>query len=211
MWLTYFYRKDRYEPEPKGLILKVFFGGMAMVIPAGLLERFGRVPLNEARISGDLTTLFILSFFLIGLIEEGVKFLVLTTMIYPNPELDEPVDGIVYGVTVGLGFSAVENLFYTWSLGMTVGLVRAIVGCLAHAAFTGWGGWYLSRAKLSGRPWFLIPIGLGVSVFWHGIYDFLLFTGKPYMSFLAFLMVGLLIFRLLDKMRHLVDVSPFRK
>ncbi|HEX2952976.1 MAG TPA: PrsW family glutamic-type intramembrane protease [Bacillota bacterium] len=211
LWLTYFYRKDRFEPEPKSLVLKLFAGGMLMVIPAGFLERFWRAPLTEARMSGDIVSLFFLSLFMIGLIEEGVKMLLLGLAIYPNPELDEPVDGIVYGVTVGLGFAAVENLFYTWALGYTVGIVRAIVGCLAHASFTGWGGSYLCRAKKSQRPWLFLTLGLAVAILWHGLYDFLLFTGNSYLSFAAFLMVGLLIFRLLDKMKAMVNLSPFRK
>lgn len=211
LWLTYFYRKDRFEPEPKRLILQLFAGGMLMVIPASFLERFWRTSLTEARMTGDIVDLFLLSFLMIGLIEEGVKMFLLGLAIYPHPELDEPVDGIVYGVTVGLGFAAVENLLYTWSLGLTVGLVRAVVGCLAHAAFTGWGGSYLCRAKRSKRPWLWLISGLAVAVLWHGLYDFLLFIGNSYLSFMAFFMVGLLIFRLLNKMKAMVNLSPFRK
>lgn len=210
LWLSYFYRKDRFEPEPKGLIMKMFFGGMFLVIPAGFLELIWRAPLQEARLTGDLEALFIYSFLLIALIEEGVKMLFLVIAIYPHRELDEPVDGIVYGVTVGLGFAVLENLFYTQALGFQVGLIRAVVGCLAHAAFTGTGAHYLSVAKKSDNPVPFLLKALGIAVFWHGLYDFLLFVEHPILSFLAFLSVGFLILRLVDKMKVLVDRSPFR-
>lgn len=210
LWLTYFYRKDRFEPEPKGLILKMFFGGMLLVVPAGFLELIWRTPLQEARLTGDLVALFLYSFFLIGLIEEGVKMIFLGVTIYPHRELDEPVDGIVYGITVGLGFAVLENLFYTQALGFQVGLVRAVVGCLAHAAFTGTGANYLSLAKKSNNPEPLLFKALVVAVFWHGLYDFLLFVDHPVLSFLAFLSIGLLVLRLVGKMKELVESSPFR-
>lgn len=209
LWLSYFYLQDRYEPEPKGLILKVFFGGMLMVLPAGFLEMIWRTPLQEARLTGDLVLLFLYSFLMIGLIEEGVKMAFLTLVIYPHHELDEPVDGIVYGITVGLGFAVLENLFYTQALGFHVGLIRAVIGCLAHAAFTGTGAYYLSLAKKNNQPWLILK-GLGVAVFWHGLYDFLLFTEQPVLAFIAFLSIGFLIVRLIEKMRVLVERSPFR-
>lgn len=210
LWLIYFYRKDRFEPEPKGLITKMFFGGMFLVIPAGILEYLWRSPLQEARLRGDILALFLYSFFLIGLIEEGVKLIFLILAIYPHRELDEPVDGIVYGVTVGLGFAVLENLFYTQALGFQVGLVRAVVGCLAHAAFTGTGAHYLSLAKKASRPWGFFLKAFVIAVFWHGLYDFLLFTNNSILAFLAFLTVGFLMFRLIEKMGFLVERSPYR-
>ena len=147
LWMTYFYRKDKYEPEPKKLIIKVFIGGMLMVVPAGTLELLGKEGLMQARTSGNILLIFIYSFFFIGLIEEGLKFLLLAFLV-SRKELNEPVDGIVYGITVGLGFAVLENLFYTEALGFQVGLWRAVIACLAHAAFTGWGG-YLCTGFLS--------------------------------------------------------------
>ena len=37
-WLWYFYKKDKFEPEPKRLIVKTFFWGMAGIIPAFIFE-----------------------------------------------------------------------------------------------------------------------------------------------------------------------------
>ena len=113
LWLLYFYRQDRYEPEPRSLVFWVFLGGMLLVIPAGALESFGKEGLVEARNAGDLISLFYYSFFFIGLIEEGLKFLLLWFLVRPKKVMDEPVDGVVYGITAGLGFASLENFLYT--------------------------------------------------------------------------------------------------
>ena len=50
--------------------------------------------------------------------------------------------------------------------------------------------------------------GLGFAVFWHGLYDFLLFLEEPVLSLLAFLAVGILVVGLLEKMQLLVRTTP---
>lgn len=208
LWLVFFYRQDRLNPEPKGLVGKVFLAGMLMVVPAGVLEMLWQVPLQEARLTRAILSLLTMAFLVIALIEEGVKMLPLYLLVRPNPELNEPVDGIVYGVTVGLGFAALENLLYTYAMGYRVGLVRAVVGCLAHAAFSGWGGWYLWQSKQGAKLLLTMGKGLGFAVFWHGLYDFLLFLEEPVLSLLAFLAVGILVVGLLEKMQLLVRTTP---
>ena len=44
--------------------------------------------------------------------EEILKFLVVMLIIYPNKYFDEPFDGIVYSVFVGMGFATAENLTF---------------------------------------------------------------------------------------------------
>lgn len=209
LWLSYFYRKDRYEPEPKKVIARVFFGGMLMVIPAGALELIGKDGLAAARSTGDLGLIFFYAFFFIGLIEEGLKFLLLVLAVDYRKDMNEPVDGIIYGITVGLGFAALENLLYTETMGFQVGLWRAVVTCLAHATFSGWGGYFLTAGlpKLPVVQRFLT--GLGVAFFWHGLYDFLIFLDTPFFTGASLMLTGFLVYRLLRKIRELEDLSPF--
>jgi RsiW-degrading membrane proteinase PrsW (M82 family) len=209
LWLVYFYRKDRFEPEPIKVIIRVFIGGMLMVIPAGGLELIGKDGLAAAKASKDIGLLFFYSFFFIGLIEEGLKFLILALVVNYRKEMNEPVDGIVYGVTVGLGFAALENLFYTQTMGFEVGLWRAVVTCLAHATFSGWGGYFLTAGlpKLPIRQRFLI--GYGVALFWHGLYDFLIFLDSPLFSGASLLLTGILVYLIIQKMHELEAHSPF--
>ncbi|HHT04679.1 MAG TPA: PrsW family intramembrane metalloprotease [Hydrogenispora sp.] len=209
LWLAFFYRQDRYEPEPKRVIVRVFLGGMLMVIPAGAFELLGKEGLTLARTSGDLGLIFFYSFFYIGLIEEGFKFLLLALAVNYRKDMNEPVDGIIYGITVGLGFAALENLLYTRTMGFEVGLWRAVVTCLAHATFSGWGGYFLT----AGRPGRFVRQrffhGYGVALFWHGLYDFLIFLDTPIWSAGAMVLTGLLLYLLFRKMRELAATSPF--
>jgi RsiW-degrading membrane proteinase PrsW (M82 family) len=180
-----------------------------MVVPAGALELIGKAGLAAAKASKDLGSLFYYSFFFIGLIEEGLKFLILALVVDYRKEMNEPVDGIVYGVTVGLGFAALENLFYTQTMGFQVGLWRAVVTCLAHATFSGWGGYYLTaaRPKRPFRQRFFI--GYGVALFWHGLYDYLIFVDSPLLSGASLLLTAILVYRLVRKMHELAVESPF--
>ena len=60
-------------------------------------------------------------FFRAAFLEEGLKFALLIFICVKLEALDEPIDAIVYGASIGLGYAAMENLFYlyapdAWSL-----------------------------------------------------------------------------------------------
>ena len=67
----------------------------------------------------------LISFFVIGLGEEFFKASATYFTIYKNQEFNEPMDGIVYSVTTGIGFSVVENILY--ALLDIGGAIRAII------------------------------------------------------------------------------------
>lgn len=60
---------------------------------------------------------------LAGFTEEPLKFATVVWKTRRNRELDEPLDGMIYGATVGLGFAAAETVLY---------IVRALVGDIAE-------------------------------------------------------------------------------
>ena len=121
LWLLYFYRRDIYEPEPAHLVARSFVFGVLAVIPVGLIE--APFQLLIERPSGVLEFLAV-SIVVIGLTEESAKFLAAKLAVFDKAEIDEVVDGIIYGVSAGLGFSAAENYLYVAAFGLRVGLVR---------------------------------------------------------------------------------------
>ena len=173
LWARYFYAKDKYEPEPVLLLIRDFLVGMAIVLPASLLEH----PFRNALAPGvSLPLLFMGSVFVVGLVEEGLKAGAVYFLHHNDPEFNEPVDGMIYGIMVGLGFAAFENLLYSLVFGYSVGLSRAILTNLLHASFTGIFGYYYSRSRIenrSGLPFW----GLGLVTTGHGIYNFLILAG----------------------------------
>ncbi len=141
LWLLFYLRKDAH-PEPNWMILKVFLYGCLAVIPALLAE------VGLGFLSQKLVIL------LIGavIIEELAKYLVVRWVVYPSPELDEPVDLMLYMVISALGFAALENLFFLLSpnLNTIVGLldttfVRFITAIFIHTLSSGVFGYFLAR------------------------------------------------------------------
>lgn len=175
LWVWFFYRKDKYQPEPISLVIKAFVYGAVSVFPAALIE----APFRPF-IAGEtpsLARLFVVTTLVIGFVEETAKFFAVRLAVYDHEEFDEVVDGIIYAVAAGLGFAAVENLFYSVRFGITVGLFRAFITDLAHASFSGIVGYHLGLAKLhKGNTTFLLLKGLAVAVGLHGMYDFLIIS-----------------------------------
>jgi RsiW-degrading membrane proteinase PrsW (M82 family) len=211
LWLWYFYRLDRYEPEPPRTIFKVFLGGILLVLPAGLLEQIWRPQLLSSLNQNDWRGFLVLAFLVVALIEEGLKTGFLWWLLGRSRELDEPVDGVIYGITLGLGFASLENFLWASLFGFKVAMLRAVVTTLAHAAFSGWAGYYLTRYKLENQR--LSVLGIGFLLAWatHGFYDFCLLLQRPIGSLLAFLLVATMLWLLFRAIDDLVTNSPFRK
>ena len=95
------------------------------------------------------------AFVLSGFVEELAKWVVLIAAVYHWDEFDEPLDGVVYGVAVALGFATLENLLFVARLGLGVAWMRALFAVPAHALFGATMGYYAGRAKFDrgGKLW----------------------------------------------------------
>ena len=206
--MIYIYFRDKYEKEPIKLILKGILLGAVIIFPVGIIENyiilfakdFDTIP--KAAYDG---------FIVAGATEEAFKYLAVFILIWRNRNFNEKFDGIVYAVSVSLGFAAIENLFYVFSNNsVQVGLLRAFTAVPGHTIFGIVMGFYLGLARFSTRHktrWlanaFIVPWLL------HGIYDFMLMSGHPVLliSFIPFL---IFMYRYgLKKMRELNEQSVF--
>jgi RsiW-degrading membrane proteinase PrsW (M82 family) len=200
--LWYFYHRDRYEPEPKRIIIKVFFLGAVMVIPAAIIEMI--LIYVADTITRGFINIFILSFIIIAPTEELLKFFVVKRWVYRSIEFDEVMDGVVYTVSASLGFATVENIFYVVAQGMGTGIVRAFLAVPGHALFGALMGYYIGRAKLNKvKETQLIIRGIMLAIIVHGLYDFLLLTRTVF----ALLVIILLITLGIVVERHLKKAS----
>ena len=66
----------------------------------------------NTRVSENLIS----SFLTAAPVEEGLKLSVLYYFVYKMKDFNEPIDGIVYVVTVSLGFATLENFYYVYIL-----------------------------------------------------------------------------------------------
>jgi RsiW-degrading membrane proteinase PrsW (M82 family) len=106
--LGFFTLSDKFK-EPKGTILLIFFLGFLICLPAGILNSFMYDQFNTGT---DLSEKLYSSFLAPAWTEEILKFIILYTIVLRRHEFNEPMDGIVYGVTVSLGFATYENLIF---------------------------------------------------------------------------------------------------
>lgn len=161
--LIYIYNKDRIEKEPKGLLVGLFFVGVAAVIPTMIVEAllsvvnnaifFGKISIENTYTVLDGKTYlyeFVNNFFCVALVEEGFKWLFMFLITRKNKNFNCLFDGVVYAAFVSLGFAAAENVMYVFMGGLATGAMRFFTAVPAHCAFSVvmgafYGRWFVCR------------------------------------------------------------------
>lgn len=170
---AYIFYLDKHEKEAWWHLLICFILGMISTLPALYFETL--VTDNGYGTSGNLIQVFFYSLLGVALIEEIAKSSCLFIFPFFNKWFNEPMDGIVYSVMIGMGFATVENIFYAYSNGLETVLVRAFTAVPAHAVFATITGYYVGLAKFNKPKRIqLILIGVGFAILTHGIYNFFL-------------------------------------
>ena len=166
--------RDKFNREPSTVLVVSFFWGVLSTIPAVILEKAaGYFDLDG--IHGTI----IVAFLGVALIEETVKFIPLRLYSFTRASFDEPLDGIVHGVMIGMGFATLENLLYVYEYGADTGWLRMFTAVPGHAS---WGiimGYYAGKAKFNySKRAQLLLTGLVLAIFFHGLYDACLFLTR---------------------------------
>ena len=127
--LLFFVYSDRFK-EPKKIIIITFLFGILITIPAGYLNDFIMKTFEtESKIKNALLG----GFFAGGLVEETLKFLVLYFYILKEKAFNEPMDAIVYGVCISLGFSLMETLDWASYIYVQEGPSEALMDAKSRA------------------------------------------------------------------------------
>ena len=169
------YLRDRYEREPLRYLVVSFLLGMFSTIPALLIQLIAG-DTREMTTNHYIASYAVFAYIIVAMSEEGCKWIMLRLYAYPKKSFNEPFDGIVYAVMVGMGFATVENIEYVFQYGYQTGLLRFFLSVPAHAAFAILMGYYLGLAKFSGSGRIgLMLKGLLLAIFFHGSFDFCIF------------------------------------
>jgi protease PrsW len=182
------YWSDRYEKEPWWLLAATFLWG---AIPAALLAVISNTILAAPvylYIDGGAAEIFS-GGIIAPVVEEIAKGLVLFGILFFwRHELDSPLDGIIYGAMVGMGFAMVENVLYYYSAFQEGGqggwnfvvLMRGLLFGLSHALYSAMTGLGITVARLSTSWWvrILAPcLGILVAIALHAMHNLAMFSG----------------------------------
>ena len=191
--ILFFVNSDKFK-EPKGEIIKVFIFGILITIPAYILNTFLRdFWYNNTAVSESLIS----SFLTAAPVEEGLKLSILYYFVYKMKDFNEPLDGIVYGVTVSLGFATLENIYYVYLLAdhfqttsMALAVLRSFSAVPAHAVFGIFMGYFFMKYAFIKKGdnlffAFVIPFVL------HGCYN--LFVASNFFAAMLLIIISWII------------------
>lgn len=173
--IIYIYIKDKYEKEPKILLIKTFLGGAIVSVIATIIISTIANQLFPVTDVLHLGQQFIKAFVVVALVEEFSKYLVVRFYAQKKTAFNEPFDGIVYAVMVSMGFAFTENILYVLDGGFYTALARAFTAVPAHATFGIIMGYYMGIAKFSRYKKKYNLLGLLYATLFHGAYDYFLF------------------------------------
>lgn len=217
-FVAYFYGQERTMDKkihlefPLPLIANSFLiGGVIGSVVAGFLEY------------STLRTSNVLNLFGVAFIEEAAK-LILPVVFFIQARYRSEADGLLFGITCGMGFAALETMGYALiALLQTQGnlgaleqvlLVRGLLSPVGHAAWTGlicavlW-----KQREKTGKGFQPIVIGAFIlAVALHALWDIASTFNQVYLIYIGYVVVGaisftLLVLRLRDAKR-LAAVKP---
>ncbi|MEZ5987527.1 MAG: PrsW family intramembrane metalloprotease [Planctomycetota bacterium] len=172
-WLWWLRRRDDLDPEPLRLVLLDFALGIGLALGVLALR-----PSLDAWVLSlpEASRRFADAFLATAPVEEVAKMLPLF-LAWRRRAFDEPLDGVIYGTAVALGFASLENFLYLRMSGDPVLiLMRGFTAVPIHVACSGATGLLFGIAKFRRGPErpLLILCGLIFAIALHGLYDWLL-------------------------------------
>jgi len=165
-------------PEPTNQIIKIFFYGILICFPAFFLN----TALIDVYSSTGISDGLISSFLSAAPVEEVLKFTVLYSLVYKMKDFNEPIDGVVYGVTVSLGFATLENIYYVYVLNdyfdtssQSLAVLRSFSAIPAHGVFGAVMGYFFMKYSFISKQNNL-ALCMIVPILLHGSYNFFAHT-----------------------------------
>ncbi len=205
LWLLFWLREDRFQPEPIGLLILTYIaGGLSVFL---VLPFEGFVTLQN--IDGTAKIL------IFAFAEEFIKFLVVFFIDFHSSYLDEPIDYAVYLITGSLGFATVENVMFLLntehqiniSFLIQTGTLRFLGATILHsllAAILGIIIGFVFYKKRSTRILYTI-VGLGITTILHTFFNYFIMKHIDLNGFLVFgflWAVTLIIISLFERVRR---------
>lgn len=207
-WLWFWLHEDRKKPEPLILIVITFLAGM-MVVPLAL-------PLQKLAI--DLYTGANVMFVWV-IIEEVLKYVAALLVIFWNKAVDEPIDYIIYMITIALGFAALENALFMlnplaagdYITVAVTGSFRFLGATLLHVLASATIGVFIAFAfyRSLTRKLLYGTFGLFIAILLHALFNFFIMdaSGGGILVIFLFVWMGIVVLFLLFEKIKLLELS----
>ncbi len=161
IWLWFWMREDSVHPEPRLLLILCFIGGMISVIVAAYSEQY------FAQFISNINWRYTVW----ASIEEILKFIVVAVIALSTAYNDEPIDAMIYAISVALGFAALENAFFLWeplsngelAKGLITQNMRFLGATLVHVVSSASIGFALGIVFYKSWVWRIVAAVIGLS------------------------------------------------
>ncbi len=206
LWLWFWLKEDRQNPEPKGLLALVFIMGMVtvmLVLPIQKIVQSFSFPYEWELIAW-------------ASIEEVVKFLIVLLVILNTNQADEPTDWPIYIITLALGFAALENTLFLLKplalgdtiVGLLTGHLRFLGSTLLHTISSGIIGISMGLSFFihGFKKYIYILTGIFLAIALHSAFNFFIMKngGSDFLKVFSLLWIGAIIVMLLfEKLRRM--------
>ncbi len=175
LWLAFFLREDKKNPEPKRVILGSFLFGCLSAIFALPFQGLFAILFPSATL--------LVSIIIFATVEELSKFLSVQISAIRDSANDEPIDPIIYMLTAAIGFAAMENTLYLIDYLNDFDLLNSLLergkrffgATLLHIISSVFVGISLTLSYGKRKHWrpLLLPIGLACAVALHSLFNIL--------------------------------------
>ena len=150
------------------------------------------------------------------IIEEICKYSAALIVVLWNKAVDEPIDAIIYMITIALGFSALENAFFIFNPlhagdymnSFLTGNFRFLGATLLHVLASGTVGvsMALSYYARSSIKVTVATLGLFVAIILHALFNFFIMdaSGETVLGVFMFVWMGIIVlFLIFEKIKLL--------
>lgn len=203
--LVKIYKADKLDKEPLGLLIALVFWGAVSTTLAVFTEEVGTGILDTLWPEDSLLYRLLMYFVVVGLSEEGFKYLLLKRHTWRSADFNCQFDGVVYATAVSLGFALWENIGYVAMYGMGTALVRAVTAVPGHACFGVFMGAFYGMAKrysnygCEAQSKRCRHLAVLLPTVLHGFYDFIA-TSESRFSEWVFLLFVIVLFLITSRM-----------
>ena len=204
-WLWFWLREDTARPEPRALIASAFIAGMLIVALVLPLQKFAM-----ERFSGNSLI------FVWVVIEEVLKYSAALIVVLWNKAVDEPIDAIIYMITIALGFSALENALFIYNpltdgdyvSSVLTGNFRFLGATLLHVLASGTVGVCMAFAYYKHDAVRIVSatVGLFIAILLHAVFNFFIMdaSGETVLGVFMFVWMGaIILFLIFEKVKLL--------